>query len=137
MSYNKVKELRKETFQGLDNILRLHMDHNQIEFIHPEAFYGLTSLQLVQLEGNLLQQLHPDTFVTLRHSQVFKLSTVKTIYLSDNALTTLPATVFSGCYQLENLFLNGNPWSCDCQMAWFAEWMERNPGIVAPQVTTL
>ncbi|XP_072525259.1 immunoglobulin superfamily member 10 [Salminus brasiliensis] len=130
MSYNRVKELQKETFQGLDNLLRLHMDHNRIEFIHPEAFYGLTSLQLVHLEGNLLQQLHPDTFVTLRHSQIFKFSSVKTIFLSDNALTTLPATVFSGCYQLENLFLNGNPWSCDCRMDWFAVWMKKNPGVL-------
>ncbi|XP_017547293.2 immunoglobulin superfamily member 10 [Pygocentrus nattereri] len=130
MSYNRVKELRKETFQGLDNLLRLHMDHNRIEFIHPEAFYGLTSLQLVHLEGNLLQQLHPDTFITLRHSQIFKFSSIKTIYLSDNLLFTLPSTVFSGCYQLENLFLNGNPWSCDCRMDWFAEWMKKNPGIL-------
>ncbi|KAI4877580.1 hypothetical protein NFI96_011420 [Prochilodus magdalenae] len=130
MSYNRVKELRKETFQGLDNLLRLHMDHNRIEFIHPEAFYGLTSLQLVHLEGNLLQQIHPDTFITLRHSQIFKFSSIKTIYLSDNLLTTLPATVFSGCYQLENLFLNGNPWTCDCQLDWFARWMKKNPGVL-------
>lgn len=130
MSYNRVKELQKETFQGLENLLRLHMDHNHIEFIHPEAFYRLTSLQLVHLEGNLLQQLHPDTFVTLRHSQIFKYSPIKTIYLSDNALTTLPATVFSGCYQLENIFLNGNPWSCDCKMDWFATWMKKNPGVL-------
>ncbi|XP_062843294.1 immunoglobulin superfamily member 10 [Trichomycterus rosablanca] len=130
MSYNRVKELRKETFQGLDNILRLYVDHNRIEFIHPEAFYGLTSLQFVNLEGNSLQQLHPDTFITLRHSQIFKISSIKTIYLSDNALTGLPATLFTGCYQLENVFLNGNPWSCDCRMDWLAAWIEKNPGIL-------
>ncbi|KAK3513594.1 hypothetical protein QTP70_026032 [Hemibagrus guttatus] len=128
MSYNRVKELRKDTFQGLENLLRLYMNHNAIEFIHPEAFYGLTLLQLVNLEGNILQQLHPDTFITLRYNQIFKFSSIKTIYLSENALTTLPATVFTGCYQLENLFLNGNPWSCDCRMDWLAAWIERNPG---------
>ncbi|XP_060730512.1 immunoglobulin superfamily member 10 [Tachysurus vachellii] len=130
MSYNRVKELRKDTFQGLDNLFRLYMDHNIIEFIHPEAFYGLTSLQLINLEGNILQQLHPDTFITLRHNQIFKFSSIKTIYLSENALTTLPATVFTGCYQLENLFLSGNPWSCDCRMDWLAAWIKRNPGVL-------
>ncbi|KAK3534201.1 hypothetical protein QTP86_004804 [Hemibagrus guttatus] len=130
MSYNRVKELRKDTFQGLENLLRLYMNHNAIEFIHPEAFYGLTLLQLVNLEGNILQQLHPDTFITLRYNQIFKFSSIKTIYLSENALTTLPATVFTGCYQLENLFLNGNPWSCDCRMDWLAAWIERNPGVL-------
>ncbi|KAF5896994.1 immunoglobulin superfamily member 10, partial [Clarias magur] len=130
ISYNRVKELRKGTFQGLDSLLRLYMDHNTIEFIHPETFYGLKSLQLINLEGNELQQLHPDTFITLRYNQIFKFSFIKTIYLSENLLTTLPATVFTGCYQLENLFLSGNPWSCDCQMDWLGTWIKRNEGVL-------
>lgn len=128
MSFNKVKKINKETFKGLDSVLRLHLDHNHIEFISPEAFYGLTNLQLVHLEGNHLQQLHPDTFITLRHSQVFKVSSVKTIHLSDNFLTTLPAEIFSGCSELENIFLHGNPWTCDCRMKWFSAWAQRNTG---------
>ncbi|KAJ8367831.1 hypothetical protein SKAU_G00078590 [Synaphobranchus kaupii] len=130
MSYNRVKAINKETLQGLRSLVRLHMDHNRIEFINPEAFYGLTALQLVQLEGNLLQQLHPDTFVTLRYSQIFKVSSVKSIYLSDNALSGLPTNIFSHCTQLENLYLHGNPWSCDCHMEWFVDWEERNAGIL-------
>ncbi|XP_042343288.1 immunoglobulin superfamily member 10 [Plectropomus leopardus] len=130
MSFNKVKEIKKETLKGMDSLLRLHMDHNHIEFISPEAFYGLTKLQLVHLEGNHLQQLHPDTFITLRHSQVFKVSSVKNIHLSDNLLTTLPANIFSGCSQLENLFLHGNPWTCDCRMKWFSVWAQRNTGVL-------
>ncbi|CAJ1065317.1 immunoglobulin superfamily member 10 [Xyrichtys novacula] len=130
MSFNKVREISKETFKGLDNILRLHIDHNNIEFINPEAFYGLTKLQLVHLEGNHLQQLHPDTFITLRHSGVFKVSSVRNIHLSDNLLTTLPADIFSGCSQLENLFLHGNPWMCDCHMKWFSKWSQKNTGVL-------
>ncbi|XP_070826986.1 immunoglobulin superfamily member 10 [Chaetodon trifascialis] len=130
MSFNKVKKINKETFKGLDSLLRLHMDHNHIDFISPEAFYGLTNLQLVHLEGNHLQQLHPDTFITLRHSQVFKVSSVRNIHLSDNLLTTLPASIFSGCSQLENLFLHGNPWTCDCRMKWFSVWAQRNTGVL-------
>ncbi|XP_038549642.1 immunoglobulin superfamily member 10 [Micropterus salmoides] len=130
MSFNKVKEINKETFKGLDSLLRLHMDRNHIEFISPEAFYGLTNLQLVHLEGNHLQQLHPDTFITLRHSQVFKVSSVRNIHLSDNLLTTLPADIFSGCSWLENVFLHGNPWTCDCRMKWFSVWAQRNTGVL-------
>ncbi|XP_068578772.1 immunoglobulin superfamily member 10 isoform X2 [Cebidichthys violaceus] len=130
MSFNKVKEIKKETFKGLDNLLRIHMDHNHIEFISPEAFYGLTKLQLVHLEGNHLQQLHPDTFITLRHSQVFKVSSVRNIHLSENLLTTLPEDIFLGCSQLENLFLHGNPWTCDCRMKWFSVWAQRNTGVL-------
>ncbi|XP_035536454.1 immunoglobulin superfamily member 10 [Morone saxatilis] len=130
MSFNKVKEINKQTFKGLNSLLRLHMDHNHIEFISPEAFYGLNNLQLVHLEGNHLQQLHPDTFITLRHSQVFKVSSVRNIHLSDNLLTTLPADIFSGCSHLENVFLHGNPWTCDCRMKWFSAWAQRNTGVL-------
>ncbi|KAM4742064.1 immunoglobulin superfamily member 10 [Anableps anableps] len=130
MSHNKIKEINKETFKGLNSLLRLHIDHNQIEFINPEAFHALTNLQLIQLEGNQLQQLHADTFITLRYSQVFKVSSLRTIHLSENLLSTLPADIFLGCSQLENLFLHGNPWRCDCQMKWFSEWIHRNTGVL-------
>ncbi|CAG6001978.1 unnamed protein product [Menidia menidia] len=130
LSHNRLKEINKETFKGLDSLLRLHIDHNHIEFINPEAFYGLTNLQMINLEGNRLQQLHKDTFITLRHSQVFRLSSVRTIYLSDNFLTALPADIFSGCSQLENVFLHGNPWLCDCHMEWFSMWAQRNTGVL-------
>ncbi|KAM9801659.1 immunoglobulin superfamily member 10 [Neosynchiropus ocellatus] len=130
MSYNKIKELNKDTFKGLESLLRLHVDHNDIHFINPEAFNGLNNLQLLNLEGNQLQQLHPDTFTTLRHSQVFKVSSLRTIQLSDNLLTRLPENIFSGCTQLENLFLHGNRWRCDCHMRWFPAWTQRHRGLL-------
>lgn len=128
MSYNKVRVLQQDVFYGLKSLVRLHMDHNKIEFVNPNVFYGLTSLRLVHLEGNLLKQLHPDTFVTLRYSQVFKISFMKHIYLSDNALTSLPQEMFSYMSELESIYLHGNPWSCDCSLQRFAEWAKQRPG---------
>ncbi|XP_043926479.1 immunoglobulin superfamily member 10 [Protopterus annectens] len=130
MSYNQVKVLNKETFRGLSSIIRLQMDHNKIEFINPETFYGLTSLKLVHLEGNLLGQLHADTFITLRYIQLFKTSTIKHIYLSDNFLTHLPKELFSNIPDLESVYLHGNPLSCDCNMKWFVEWVKNTPGVL-------
>ncbi|XP_056329353.1 immunoglobulin superfamily member 10 [Danio aesculapii] len=130
MSYNRIEKLNKNTFRGLDNLVRLQLDHNLLTFIHPESFYGLKRLQLINLEGNQLQQLHPDTFISVRFGQIIKWSSLKTIYLSDNALSTLPAAVLSGCFKIENLFLSGNPWSCDCRMSWLAKWIEEHPGVL-------
>uniref|UniRef100_A0A8C3SZ32 Immunoglobulin superfamily member 10 n=1 Tax=Chelydra serpentina TaxID=8475 RepID=A0A8C3SZ32_CHESE len=130
MSYNKVRILQKDTFHGLKSLVRLHVDHNQIEFVHPEVFYGLTSLRLVHLEGNLLKQLHPDAFVTLRYIQIFKTSSIKHIYLSDNFLTSLPQEMFSYMPELESIYLHGNPWSCDCDLQWFVDWAEQWPDII-------
>ncbi|NXI64510.1 IGS10 protein, partial [Anseranas semipalmata] len=130
MSYNKVSVLQQDVFYGLKSLVRLHMDHNKIEIVNPNIFYGLTSLRLVHLEGNLLKQLHPDTFVTLHYIQIFKISSIKHIYLSDNVLTSLPQEMFSYMSELESIYLHGNPWSCDCNLQWFAEWAKQRPDVI-------
>ncbi|KAI1236060.1 Immunoglobulin superfamily member 10, partial [Lamprotornis superbus] len=130
MSYNKVRMLQQDVFYGLSSLVRLHMDHNHIEFVNPNVFYGLTSLRLVHLDGNFLQQLHPDTFVTLRYSQIFRISFLKHISLSDNVLTSLPREMFSYMSELESIYLHGNPWSCDCSLQGFAEWAQDRPDVI-------
>ncbi|XP_014741592.1 PREDICTED: immunoglobulin superfamily member 10 [Sturnus vulgaris] len=130
MSYNKVRVLQQDVFYGLSSLVRLHMDHNHIEFVNPNVFYGLTSLRLVHLDGNLIQQLHPDTFVTLRYNQIFRISFLKHISLSDNVLTSLPREMFSYMSELESIYLHGNPWSCDCSLQGFAEWAQDRPDVI-------
>ncbi|XP_077336941.1 matrix-remodeling-associated protein 5 [Lithobates pipiens] len=130
MSYNKLKVITSHTFHGLSSLTRLHIDHNKIESIHPNAFNGLTALRLLHLEGNLLHQLHPNTFCTFSFLDYFRQSTLKHLYLSDNMLQTLPASMIQTMPLLENLYLHGNPWACDCQLKWLLEWDEQSNGVL-------
>ncbi|XP_034411914.1 matrix-remodeling-associated protein 5 [Cyclopterus lumpus] len=130
MSYNKLKEINRHTLHGLWALARLHLDHNQLEFIHPDAFQGLTALRLLQLEGNRLQQLHPATFATFTLMGHFHVSTLRHLYLSDNRLTSLPSRLLATMPQLENLYLHGNSWICDCNMRWLYDWDKTSPDVL-------
>ncbi|XP_036428357.1 immunoglobulin superfamily member 10 [Colossoma macropomum] len=130
MSYNKVRVITGHSLLGLTGLVRLHLDNNRIEFIHPDAFHGMTSLRLLHLEGNHLQQLHPASFSTFSLLQRFPVSTLKHLYLSDNLLTTLPRDMLKNMPQLENLFLYGNPWTCDCRLNWLSGWTARHSDVM-------
>ncbi|KAF7709943.1 matrix-remodeling-associated protein 5-like [Silurus meridionalis] len=130
MSYNKVKVITGYSLSGLTHLVRLHLDNNHIEFIHPDAFRGMTSLRLLHLEGNRLQKLHPSTFSTFSLLNYFPVSTIKHLYLADNYLTSLPREMLRNMPHMENLFLYGNPWTCDCRLDWLQDWTTRHSGVM-------
>ncbi|KAF4087407.1 hypothetical protein AMELA_G00095220 [Ameiurus melas] len=130
ISYNKVKVITSHSLSGLMRLVRLHLDNNHIEFIHPDAFRGMTSLRLLHLEGNYLQKLHPYTFSTFSLLNHFPVSTIKHLYLADNYLTSMPREMLRNMPRLENLFLYGNPWTCDCRLDWLHDWMAHHSGVM-------
>ncbi|XP_072307480.1 matrix-remodeling-associated protein 5 [Eucyclogobius newberryi] len=130
LSYNKLLEVNRHTFLGLWLLARLHLDHNSLESLDPDTFHGLTHLRFLQLEGNRIKQIHPSTFTTFTIVDSFHLSTLKHLYLSNNSLSVIPKEMLETMPQLENLFLNGNPLVCDCNMKWIHKWVQHFPDVL-------
>lgn len=128
LSYNKLTRVNPSMFEGLTNLVRLHLDHNLIDFIEPFSFTGLLSLKLLQLESNRLQDLHPHTFTTVSLLGTFWGSSLRHLYLADNQLQYLVPGTFQHLSRLEVLSLHNNPWICDCQLHWLLEWNQKHDG---------
>ncbi|KAH3708137.1 leucine-rich repeat and immunoglobulin-like domain-containing nogo receptor-interacting protein 4 isoform X2 [Dreissena polymorpha] len=86
--------LTKNTFAGLSGLTTIYLDINQISQIQPGAFHPLTSLTNLWMSGNNLTTLEPEV---LDAKDVANLST---------------------------LYIDFNPWECDCQLRWLREGMD-------------
>uniref|UniRef100_A0AAV2IZW2 Uncharacterized protein n=1 Tax=Knipowitschia caucasica TaxID=637954 RepID=A0AAV2IZW2_KNICA len=118
MGYNSIAMIKENDLIGLKHLELLMLHSNTILDIEDGAFKDLPSLQVLKMSYNKLEKIDKETFA------------VKSIHLSDNLLSSLPADIFPSSIQLDNLFLHGNPWSCDCRMAWFQKWRTRNVGVL-------
>jgi hypothetical protein len=112
-----------------------------------QAFAGLTSLKELSLQRNhRLISIDPMAFKVSLLNNIFLPfhwlilqgdSTTSTndsnpaiIRLSDNALTSIDEDLLSW-KDLEYLDLLRNPWICDCNLQWVAQFREQNPAEAA------
>jgi len=63
------------------------------------------------LSGNRLTAVPPDVVISVH-------SSLKHLDVSGNLLTTLDREGFPSWTAVERLSLAGNPWQCDCELAW-------------------
>ena len=131
---NRLERLIPGMFDGLDNIDILYLDANPISSIDSEALpLSLRKISL-QLQPNL-EAIKNGTFsgmdqlTTLEITSSKKLiaiesgafdgvnSTVKTLSLHNNSLTTLSEAMVNWSL-VKHLVLSQNNWNCDCNLAW-------------------
>lgn len=118
-----------------NSLRRLDLSYCQIQLVPSEAFTQLDQLTHLVLSNNPLQMLLPGSLrstnlsiLDLSYCRISRLLSyefinspnLSEIRLTGNRLVTFKNGTFSKCPKLKSVYLDDNPWRCDCYSADFA-----------------
>ncbi|XP_069618311.1 platelet glycoprotein Ib alpha chain [Ranitomeya imitator] len=115
LSHNQISTIQENAFTGLKSLTMLELQHNQINSLSEEVFMALPSLNHLDLSYNQLWHL-PDRLLSSSENLVI-------LYLSGNQLTDIPDNFFDDL-DLGYVYLEKNPWNCNCALLYFKNWLE-------------
>ncbi|KAM3911113.1 uncharacterized protein RB166_019823 [Leptodactylus fuscus] len=121
LGHNSISHLPNRLFSGLDELRIMYLQANKIEAINC-SFNRLVQLKKLHLNNNRLRHITQNAFSSMKQLQLLQ--------LNKNNLTSLPSHLFSRMPKLKGVFLSHNPWSCECSMAWIANWMVTYEGTI-------
>ncbi|KAL1459844.1 hypothetical protein WDU94_011797 [Cyamophila willieti] len=128
MSVNEIIQLSDSTFSENKKIETLRIDNTQLTNIKTELLAPLT--ELVQLSVS-----HNPRLTDIDNEILYNKPKLSHIDLSHNGLTRLPHSLVG--LNLSSLDMSENPWTCDCNMAWFAEYWSQNKLKIVPNKHSL
>ncbi|CAH8560502.1 unnamed protein product [Schistosoma rodhaini] len=143
---NKIKIIQLNTFKHLTKLKILSLRYNLLtisyESFHPMVINDLIQLNYINLLHNPIKSI-PNRFflpisktiqsiiisnnlnkLILLNESFYGLYKLKLLDLSNNNLDYLPDTyeLIFNQMQLNELYLYGNPWKCDCHLKWLIKW---------------
>ena len=141
LSFNKLQHLGTGVFSGLGNLQYIDLSQNKLQYFHPDTFLVSPNLQNLNLDFN--RGLHVSTdrnFInshSLSHLYIsacnissvsvetfINVSALELINLSYNKLRNLDINILRSLPKLSEMYLNGNPLQCDCQLQEVWRWCE-------------
>ncbi|KAK7091913.1 toll-like receptor 13 [Littorina saxatilis] len=153
LMYNNLKfsdeeSIAMDSFAGCPNLQRLQLSSNVFSGVSDERFLGLfgnlTRLDTIYMGKTSLERITVRTFAKFPRLKILflylnKVSDIpdgafagnpllKELNLNDNRVTTVTRTTFTEAnrHSLKQLDLSGNPFSCDCDLLWFSDWLRSN-----------
>ncbi|XP_040907272.1 toll-like receptor 9 [Toxotes jaculatrix] len=120
-----------QNISALSNLYHLDLSQNSLFFLPHEVIEFGANLSFLDLSHNYLSFIPEDFFR--------KAKSLQYLYLSHNRIKEinhqyLPAPFKNGS-ALQKLTLHANPFKCDCDTSWFADFLRTTP-VQIPYLTT-
>lgn len=108
----------------LEKLVQLDLSYNFLTTIPNNSFINAPNLIQVYLHGNKINHIPSNAF---KSSTYF--SPIKSLYLSNNALTTMDKMVFSYFEDSIKVDTSNNPWNCNCSLQWLKDWYQNHTAL--------
>ena len=152
LSNNNMAAVDVDIFSNLSNLHTLYLQHNNLYnmwnvTIHVpflKSLYNLTYLDLCyngfqNIPNNTLRNLRELDSLYLCHNKInnfednlFKGLNITTLDLAYNEINIVNRTLLEPIQgTLETLYISNNPFSCDCDLRWFKNWLDNTETHVA------
>uniref|UniRef100_A0A8C2X821 Toll-like receptor 9 n=2 Tax=Cyclopterus lumpus TaxID=8103 RepID=A0A8C2X821_CYCLU len=131
VSINFLNYFPWQNISVLTNLCHLNLSQNSLLYLPHKVIEFGVNFSLLDLSHNRLSQI-PEDFFSMAKSLHY-------LYLSHNQIKVLnhqflPAP-FKNSSALQKLTLHANPFKCDCDTSWFADFLRTTP-VQIPYLTT-
>ncbi|KAG8191836.1 hypothetical protein JTE90_022825 [Oedothorax gibbosus] len=100
--------------RDLPGLQELHLHNNKLKNIDAKEMENLQNLKRLNLANNELESVQ---------GAFRNLHSMESLTIHSNQLKTLTRSSFPEAFKVQNLYLSGNKFACDCRLSWLRDWM--------------